>query len=142
MAFHDDDDDTDHRPPRRRRRVGDEDGEREHDFGKRDLPHSGLGVGSLVLAAVAVVSLLALFVIGALMHRSAALAPGKEPPVVYSMWWSIFGACALSLLGLGLGIGSLIRKRRRKLLGVVGVIANGLLFLGTSGLVCIAALTH
>jgi hypothetical protein len=139
MGRYDDDDDYDDRPASRRRHD-DEDDEREYDFQKRDVPHSGLGIASVALAVVAGVGLLIIFGIAGVMAADAGGDLDEESPEVMVLGVLALGACALTLLGLGLGIGALLQKDRRKGFAIAGVVANGLVLLGTSGLMCVGAM--
>jgi hypothetical protein len=157
MARHDDEDEYDDRPASRRRRYDDEedderdarrgrrrheDDEDDYDFRKRDEPHSGLGIASLVLAVVAGLGLLLLFGIGAAMAEDAGGELGEESPEVMVLGAMAIGACALALVGLVLGLVALAQKDRRKAFGVAGVIANGLVLLGASTLICVGAMMN
>ncbi len=135
MAFDEDDDDL---PRRRRRRF--EDGEDEYDFGKREPPHSGLGIASLVLAVLAVVLLMVLFVIASVTAGNDMDGLDENSPEAMALGVAALGACALALLGLGLGIGGLIQPGRNKAPTIAGVVANALLLIGTAGLICAGVL--
>jgi hypothetical protein len=154
MARHDDDDEYDDRPASRRRHYDDEeddraerqgrrrfeDDEEDYDLRKRDEPHSGLGIASLVLAAFAVVGLLILIGIAGVMAADAGGELDEDSPELAVLGVLVLGACALTLLGLGLGIGALLQKDRRKTFGIAGVIANGLVLLGAAALMCLGAM--
>jgi hypothetical protein len=150
MALYDDDDLDDR--PSRRRRYGDEedddrderrryeDDEEEYDFQKRDEPHSGLGIASLVFAVVAGAGLLIIFAIAGVMAGDDMGGFDEGSPEAVVLVLLALVAWALTLLGLGLGIGALVQKDRNRLFGIIGVVANGLVLVGSGGLMCAGAL--
>jgi hypothetical protein len=154
MALYDDDDLDDRRPSRRRRYDDDEDEDRDerrrrrryeddegdYDFRKRDEPHSGLGIASLVLAVIAGIAMLLIFTIVGVMAGDDVGGLDEESPEAMALGAFAIGACALTLLGLGLGVGALLQKDRNKLFGALGVVANGLVLVGSGGLMCAGAL--
>jgi hypothetical protein len=138
---HDDDDEyDDDRDERRRRRRRYEDDEEDYDFAKRDEPHSGIGIASLVLAVVAGIAMLVLFAIAGVMAGDDAGGLDEESPAAMALGAFALLAGALTLVGLCLGIGALLQKDRNKLFGVIGVIANALVLFGSGGLICLGAL--
>jgi hypothetical protein len=138
---HDDDDEEDEdRDERRRRRRRYEDDEGEYDFRKHDEPHSGLGAASLVLAIIAGLGMLIIFAVAGVIAAGDAGGLDEESPEAMVLGALVIGACALALLGLGLGVGALLQKDRNKLFGIIGVIANALVLVGTGALICIGAL--
>jgi hypothetical protein len=149
MARYDDDDDPDDRPASRRRRYDDEDDERDegrgrrryddeeedHDFREREQPHSGLGIASLIVAVFSGVLLLIVVGFAAVMAEEFGDLD-EDSPTVMLLGAFALGACALTLLGLGLGVGGLIQKDRNKVFAILGVLANGFVLMGASTLLC------
>jgi hypothetical protein len=123
-----DDDDYDDRPVSRRRRY--EDDEYEYDFRKRDLPHSGVGMASCVLALLAVlIGAFAMVLIADVgPDEIEAAIEAEEPEAVLAMLLFV-GAGLVSLIGLVLAIAGLLQQDRNKLFAILGLCLNGLLFL-------------
>ena len=123
-----DDDDYDDRPVSRRRRY--EDDEYEYDFRKRDLPHSGVGMASWVLALLAVlIGAFAMVLVADVgPDEIEAAIEAEEPEAVLAMLLFV-GAGLVSLIGLVLAIAGLLQQDRNKLFAILGLCLNGLLFL-------------
>ena len=123
-----DDDDYDDRPVSRRRRY--EDDEYEYDFRKRDLPHSGVGMASCVLALLAVlIGAFAMVLVADVgPDEIEAAIEAEEPEAVLAMLLFV-GAGLVSLIGLVLAIAGLLQQDRNKLFAILGLCLNGLLFL-------------
>jgi hypothetical protein len=137
---HDDDDEHDDDRDERRRRRRYEDDEGEYDFEKRGEPHSGIGIASLVLAVVAGIAMLVIFGIAGVMAGDDVGGFDEESPAAMALGAFALLAGALTLVGLCLGIGALLQKDRNKLFGVIGIIANALVLVGSGGLMCVGAL--
>jgi hypothetical protein len=152
MAF-DDDDDFDDRPRRRRDDDEEEDDDRrgrrgrrryendrgEYDFQKRDEPHSGLGIASLAIAVFAGVALLVIFAVAGEMVEDGG-GFDEESPAAIALVALAIGACALTMLGIGLGVGGVVQRDRNKRVAVAGLIANALVLVGSAALMCLGAL--
>jgi hypothetical protein len=123
-----DDDDYDDRPVSRRGRYDDE--EDDHDFRKRDLPHSGVGIASCVLALLAFLT--GAFAMVLTVHvgpdEIEAAIEAEEPEAVLAVLLFV-GAGFVSLIGLVLAVAGLLQRDRNKLFAILGLCLNGLLFL-------------
>jgi len=148
---HLDDDDFEKRPASRRRRYdgGDDDGEdrrrrfddeEDYDFRRRVPPHSGLGMVSLAIAIGTGLAMLILFGIAGVMAEEAGGDLDENSPTVMAMGALGLGVLAITLLGVGLGVGAVLQRDRNKLLGTLGLLGNALVLLGSLGLICIGAL--
>jgi hypothetical protein len=137
---YDDDDDEEQYGDegRGRRRFQDDDG--EYDFRKRDAPHSGLGIVSLVIAVIAGVAMLTLFGAAAVLTEEAGGDLDESSPTAIVLGVCAFAAFGLTLVGLGLGVAGMLQKDRNKLFGTLGLVANTLVILGSLSLICAGAL--
>jgi hypothetical protein len=153
MAF-DDDDDFDDRPRSRRRRHDDdeeddddrderrgrrryEDDEGEYDFRKRDEPHSGAGIASVVIAGLAGLAFLILIAVAGVMAQGQGGELDENSPETIVLGMALLADAALALIGVIVAIVGLAQKDRKKVSCILGVVINGLLLLGMSGLICI-----
>jgi hypothetical protein len=135
---YDDEDEDEDRP--RRRRYQDDAG--DYDFRTRVLPHSGLGIASLVIAVLAGVGLLALFTIAGIMAEEAGGDLDENSPKVMLLGVFAIGGLGLALLGAALGLAGVLQKGRKKLFGTLGLVINALVLLGSLGLMCVGALMN
>lgn len=117
---------------------------------------SRMGIASLVIAVLATVLLVVLFVV--VFNAAGALLDGQDPSSVTPqdlqrnlennpgatgvLGVAGFGLAVtpvLYLLGAALGIAGLVQKRRGRLLAVLGTISNGLILLGLLVLIIFGA---
>ena len=97
-----------------------------------------MGIASFVIAILATVVLVALFVVGGIVAASAfenldpqALDPEsvQNSPAFAGLALigiGVFGCLVLYVVGLGLGIAGLIQGMRKRLFSVLGTALNGL----------------
>jgi hypothetical protein len=147
-----DDDDYDDRPTSRRRRPDEEEDDRprrrrwgdeddEHDFRKRELPHSRLGIVSCAVAAMASAAFILAIVITSVSgledDLDAALEAGEPMAVLIALLAA--GAVLLCLAGAVLAVAGLAQQERNKTFAVAGLCVNGLFFLCGGGLMLLGA---
>jgi len=131
-----DDDDYDDRPARRR--YGEEG---EYDFRKRELPHSGVGIASCVLALFAVLAGGFAMVLAAVVgFDDIEAAINAEEPEAILAGLLFLGAGLLFLIGLVLAVAGLLQHDRNKLFAVLGLCLNGLCLLCGLGMTIIGLL--
>ena len=104
----------------------------------RENAHSRMGIASFVIAILATVALVALFVVGGVLAASAfqnvdpqALDPEsvRSSPAFAALALigiGVFGCLVLHVVGLGLGIAGLIQSLRKRHFSVLGTALNGL----------------
>ncbi|HUY91489.1 MAG TPA: hypothetical protein VMV10_22305 [Pirellulales bacterium] len=85
-----------------------------------ELKHSGLGIASCVVGLMAGLFELALVAIAAVTAVSTPDRMDEDSPVVILLGMGVFAGLAIAMLGVGLGIGGLV-QRRKKLFAVLGV---------------------
>ncbi|MGI8909607.1 MAG: hypothetical protein ACR2JR_03505 [Rubrobacteraceae bacterium] len=118
----------------------------------RESRHSKLGVTSLVIAILATVGIVALFVIAALVGASAF--GGTNPQTLDPQSIQNSPAFAgLALVGIGflvciilyfvglvLGLVGIFQRRRKRLFAILGTVANGLAVLVVVSLLVLGAI--
>ena len=104
----------------------------------RENAHSRMGVASFVVAILATVVLVALFVAGTVVASSAfenvdpqTLDPEslQNSPAFASLALigiGVLGCLILYVIGLGLGVAGLIQRTRKRLFSALGTALNGL----------------
>jgi hypothetical protein len=147
-----DDDDYDGRPASRRRRYEDEDDERDdrrrryddeddYDFRRRELPHSGVGIASCVLALFAVLAGgFSMVLAAAVGFDDIEAAIEAEEPEAMLAALLFLGGGLITLIGLTLGIAGMLQRDRNKLFAILGLCLNGLLFLCGLGMTLVGML--
>ena len=107
----------------------------EHLAGGRAEPrHSGLGIASFVIALFSGVMEMGLIVIAGVMAETTPGGVNEESPQVILLGLCLLGGAALSLLGIGLGIGGLLQSNRKAVFAVLGIVFNAMVILGVLGL--------
>jgi hypothetical protein len=105
-----------------------------------ERPHSGLGITSLVIALVVAIGLFVVFAVAGFLHHQGR---GPRDPATMLVGLMTIALLFVDIVALGLGIGALCQKNRRKLMGVLGVVISGCILLGTIGLMIIGlAMQH
>jgi hypothetical protein len=98
------------------------------DFVDTRPPHSRLAIASFLCGAVAIAAF-AVYVATAAYIGFSAL--GGDEPIAATSYVAIAGmlvSAGASAFGTGLGIASLFQRSRRRVLGVLGLAASGLVF--------------
>ena len=105
--------------------------------------HSGIGIASLLLGILSVLGLVATVVVGVVMTANdpGALENENSPATL------ALGACALaclllSLVGVGLGIGGLVQRDRKRVFAWIGLTLNAVILLLVVGLMVVGALSE
>jgi amino acid transporter len=93
-----------------------------------------MGIASLILAVIAVASVLLLIVVGLTVGATFHNMPGEETPFDYLLGTWCFATILVCICGIVFGIGGLRQANRRHSLAMIGLCANiamplGLLFL-------------
>lgn len=114
--------------------------------------HSRMGVASFVIAIVATVVIVGLFVVGGVVAASAfqnvdpqTLDPEsvQNSPAFAGLALigiGVFGCLILYVVGLGLGIAGLIQNTRRRLFAALGTGLNGLVLIAFVALFALGSL--
>ena len=109
-------------------------------YGRRGrLRHSGLGIASFIIGAIAVVLILLMILVAAAM---AGKRPSRNAEETMEFMAGLFVCTGLvaSLVGLGLGLAGVLQADRNRVFAVIGLVLNGLLLLGAAGLILIGAI--
>jgi hypothetical protein len=100
----------------------------------RPLKHSGMGLASLIIGIFCSVWELVVIVIAGVLHNTPGRTAADKASQDTMVGGLICGSLVFVLVGLGLGIASLFQRDRKKILGILGVVFNGLIILGVIGL--------
>jgi hypothetical protein len=99
--------------------------------------HSGLGIASLVIGVFSILVAVGAIGLATFITATNPIAVQNEDPVLAVIGLGIIGAIGLSLMGMGLGIGSLFVGTRSKILGILGIVANFLVLFGLCGIMIV-----
>lgn len=97
------------------------------------LPHSGLGIASFVLALLGFIGAFATFMVAGAMASRGPMDEHQIGTMLVGL--AMICMLLLSLLGLGLGIGGLVLRGRRKLFAWLGLGLAVFTVLSTAGLI-------
>lgn len=96
--------------------------------------HSGLGIASFALSLLMGLIILGLVITAGVMEVTTPGGVDEESPQAVVLGCFLIIAMLADLAALGLGIGGLIQKDRKKIFAILGTVFSGLTLLGTLGL--------
>jgi hypothetical protein len=107
----------------------------------RRLKHSVFGIASTVIAILAGLEIISVFlVVIAIEARHPGWGDEEDSPAVMLVGLMILGGFAISFVGLVLGITGLVQTDRSKTLPVLGLGLNTVIILGVIGLIVLGVL--
>jgi hypothetical protein len=89
-----------------------------------ELPQAGMGIASLVIGAIGVLSAVLMEIVIRAMADSDLRPADELSPIYYVIGGWIFGTCVVSLTGIVFGIGGLLQKQRRRQCAAIGLIVS------------------
>lgn len=93
--------------------------------------HSGLGIASFITSIVSGILIFALIVIAGVMEASTPGGIDEESAVAIIVGVFLFAFLGASLVALGLGIGGLMHRERKKIFAVLGAVFSAATVVGT-----------
>lgn len=118
----------------------DEDHDDLRSIRRAESPHSGVGILSIVLGIVTFFAFLALIVGAGVMEMNGRM--GDDDPEALVLGVMLFACLGGWLIGLVLGIVGAFQSERNRVCAVVGLVVNGLLLVGVTGLFVVALIMH
>ena len=91
-----------------------------------EYKHAGLGIASFVIATTFVVIIIASFIMEVIIRHKF----GRPALPVNLTAASLTGGIGADLIALGLGIGGLRQKERKKIFPILGIIVSSLKIIG------------
>lgn len=95
------------------------------------IKHSAFGIASFIISIIAWISLLMTLIVAVII--AAVVEPiniQESYPIGILVGSLLLIVFLLSLIGIGLGIAGLFQKKRKKVFSILGLIFNGIVFLG------------
>ncbi|MFC3749178.1 hypothetical protein [Paenibacillus sp. GCM10012306] len=100
---------------------------------KQNFKHSGPGIASFVISMVTVLGYVIAFVIVGAMASTVFDQSGNlladASQLIITVGFSVLILSALNVIGVIVGIIGLVLRNRRKVLGIIGTIINGVIVL-------------
>ena len=84
--------------------------------------HSGLGIASFITSIISGILIFLTIVIAGIMEASTPGGIDAESAVAVTVGLSLFAFLGAALVALGLGIGGLLQKGRRKIFAILGTV--------------------
>lgn len=98
---------------------------------RMEPPHSGLGIASFVISILSGVLIFFLIVIAGVMEASTPGGMDEESVGAIVVGLFLIGFLFTALVALGLGIGGLVQRNRKKIFAILGTVFSGLTIVGT-----------
>jgi hypothetical protein len=93
--------------------------------------HSGLGIASFITSIVSGIIIFLLIVIAGVMETSTPGGMDEESAGAMMVGLFLFAFLGAALVALGLGIGGLIQKERKKIFAMLGAVFAAATIVGT-----------
>lgn len=93
--------------------------------------HSGLGIASFVTSIVSGILIFILVVIASVMYASTPNGIDEKSAGAVVVGLCLFAFMFATLVALGLGIGGLLQKDRKRIFALLGTIFSAVTILGT-----------
>ncbi len=93
--------------------------------------HSGLGIASFITSIVSGILILLLIVITSVIETSTPGGMNEESAGATMVGLFLFACLGAALVALGLGIGGLIQKERKKIFAMLGTVFAAVTIVGT-----------
>ncbi|MEJ2437470.1 MAG: hypothetical protein P8Y49_07125 [Sulfurovaceae bacterium] len=104
--------------------------------------HSGIGIASFVISIVAGILI---FIVLAIAGSIEASTPGgidENSTEAVMIGLAIIGLLFLNVLSVGLGIGGLLQKERKKIFAILGTVFSSFFILGVIGLMVLGTMVQ
>jgi len=99
--------------------------------------HSGLGIASFVIATLVGIAMFAAFVVAGMMEVSTPGGIDESSLSAVLLGLLMIGLMIVDLVAVGLGIGGLVQKDRKKVFAVLGTVFSVATIVGTVLLIII-----
>ena len=102
-----------------------------------EIKHSGIGIASFSTSIVSGICMFLLVVIAGVMESSTPGGIDEESAAAVILGLSIIAFLFISLVALGLGIGGVVQKDRKKIFPILGIVFSSVTLLTTLGLILV-----
>lgn len=102
-----------------------------------ELKHSGLGIASFIVSIAAGVCIFFTFVIAGAIEATTPGGMNEESVTAIIIGLLLVIFLFATLVSLGLGIGGLFQKQRKKIFAILGTVFSATITLGTVALIAL-----
>ena len=95
-----------------------------------ELKHSGVGITSFIISLLVAIGAFVLVVVAGIIETTTPGGMDENSVAAVVVGLFIFGCIFLQIVALGLGIGGLIQKYRKKIFAILGTVFSGTTILG------------
>ncbi len=103
------------------------------------MKHSGVGIAAFVISIVVGVLEFFLTLLAGYMEMSTPGGISETDPMAAVLGLLLLGGLLLAFVGVGLGIGTLFQKDKKKIFGILGLIFSSVILLGMGGLMLLGS---
>ena len=107
-----------------------------------NLKHSGLGISSFIIALIIGFFVFVIVMFAGYVEMTTPGGMNESSVAAVLIGLAIIFGLFVSIIGLGLGIGGLFQKNKKKVFPILGIVMNGAIILGVSFLVIIGILSQ
>ncbi|ABO22167.1 hypothetical protein SHLO109777_16870 [Shewanella loihica] len=100
-----------------------------------EFKHSGLGIAAFTLSIIATLLIFGIVTVAGVMEATTPGGIDETSPEAIVVGMLIFAFIGLALVALGLGIGGLVQKQRKKIFAILGTIFSSVAILATLALI-------
>jgi len=105
-----------------------------------EYKHSGVGITSFIISLVMAIVAFIIVIIAGVLEASSPGGMDENSVAAAVVGLAIFGCIFVQLVALGLGIGGLIQKYRKKLFAILGTAFSGLTIIGVAFLMLVGTM--
>lgn len=104
--------------------------------------HSGIGIASFVISIVAGILIFIVLGIAGSLEASTPGGIDENSTEAVMVGLAIIGLLFLNVLSVGLGIGGLLQKERKKIFAILGTVFSSFLILSVIGLMILGTMVQ
>ncbi|MBN1552965.1 hypothetical protein JW979_15935 [bacterium] len=93
------------------------------------LKHSGLGIASFIISISSLIFIIFVFVLAGMIAMSNPSGIPDDSPILMLIGFLVIIGLMAAMIGIGLGIGGICTKTRKRLFAILGTVINGVIFL-------------
>lgn len=104
--------------------------------------HSGIGIASFIISIVAGILIFIVLGIAGSIEASTPGGMDENSTEAVMIGLAIIGLLFLNVLSVGLGIGGLLQKERKKIFAILGTVFSSFLILSVIGLMVLGTMVQ
>lgn len=104
--------------------------------------HSGIGIASFVISILAGILIFLVFAVAGSLEVSTPGGIDENSTEAIMIGLAIIGLLFFNVLAVGLGIGGLLQKERKKIFAILGTVFSSFLILSVIGLMILGTMVQ